>query len=1011
MDVPLACLPRSFLSILYNAFSFLNVVLKPAPHVFFHDAYPHGRDQAAQKLVRSEARHEAAVMADVLCPAPPRALTGVPFLAVLLLVVLLQQASLLPLAMAQTTNLTVGDTLSPPGYITSPSGSFTFGFRAHDTDPAKFILATWFRFGDSSSGPPPPQSVVWFAKESPMGATPNATSRSILSITNDGQLTLSDGSNKYHVLWTTSSTSTSRGSVLTLTDSGNARFLGDDDHTVLWESFSHPTDTLLPGQTFQGMLFSKRADTEFTTGRFSLAAQDDGNVVLYIDLFTGDILQNAYWATGTNSLHGNTTITLDDQGGLSYTLYNGTVKTLISPLPSSVARSNYLMFARMDPDGIVRTYFRPDNNGGEWTVSGTLPSEGGCDLKNNRMQGMCGPGSYCVETRERLNCLCPPGYTYIDAQHTDSGCTPEFEPQACGLGSPDGEFSLVEVPNTIWEISIYYKKFPSVTEQQCRDYCLHDCFCTAALMMKGSDCLELGALAFGRHDVTTNALVKVRNGNNTSRVPSARTMLRPYMIIVPVCLGSLLVITVAILVAQRLVTRDRESQQQPLCSSVRAFSWKELYKATNGFEKLLGKGSFGEVYQGTIRSPQPHLIAVKKLYSEQEFANEVQSIGQIHHRNLVRMIGYCKQGKHRMLVFEFMPGGSLRSFLFNPEKRRPPWRWRVEAAVAIARGLEYLHDGCSAPIIHCDIKPDNILLDEHGVPRITDFGISKLLGSQQVHTTVTHVRGTRGYIAPEWLRGDARVDTKADVYSFGVLLLEMICCRRCQEPVTPDMPERAEDDDETVTLFGWAAQLVGARRTEVMVDGDLDIDTVEDTERVEKFARVALWCMEPKPLLRPTMHQVVQMLETRDGAQVEALPDPPSCYMESRPPAFCCLPFVPNNAITQLSSRPPSSCGPALTATPHDRGTAALPKTSLPFPPLHDGALNLSHRPCCLPSTARQPSLTTIPGRPSCRHGQRTRTHLSGAQEGILNEHASFAFNPCATLRRRPPATMNEHAG
>ncbi|KAF8696382.1 hypothetical protein HU200_037293 [Digitaria exilis] len=533
------------------------------------------------------------------------------------------------------TKLTVGDVLTPPDYITSPSDGFAFGFRAHDSDPSKFILATWFRFGGgNSSRPPQPESMVWFAKESSMGATPNATARSVLSITTDGQLTLADGSNQ--VLWTASTSSTRREYVLTLSDSGNARFLGGDGHTVLWESFWHPTDTLLPGQTLQGMLLSKRAGAEFTTRRYSLAGQDDGNVVL----------------------------------------------------------SNYVLFARMDTDGIVRTYFRPRN--GIETTSWT--------------------------TKERLSCLCPPGYTYIDTRHTDSGCTPAFEPQSCE------------------EISIYYKKFPSVT---CREYCLNDCFCTAALMMNRSDCEEVGALAYGRQgeDVTTNALVKVRKGNSTSHmegVPSAKTTtttkLRPYKIIT-VCLSSLFVITVSIIVAQHYLSRKYTDSQRPLCSSVRAFSLKELYQVTNGFEKLL-----------------PHLIAVKKLidsneYCEQEFANEVQSIGQIHHRNLVRMVGYCKEGKHRMMVFEFMPGGSLRSFLFNPEKR-PPWRWRAEAAVAIARGLEYLHDGCSVPIIHCDIKPDNILLDDHGVPRITDFGISKLLGSQQVYTTVTHVRGTRGTSRP-----------------------------------------------------------------------------------------------------------------------------------------------------------------------------------------------------------------------------------------------------------------------
>ncbi|VAI68874.1 unnamed protein product [Triticum turgidum subsp. durum] len=676
--------------------------------------------------------------------------------------------------------------------------------------------------------PPQAQSVVWFAKESAMGTTPNATARSVLSIPADGQLKLTDGSIE---LWRAPTPSMKRGSVLVLTDSGNVQLLGDGDN-VLWESFGFPTDTLLPGQSLEGFLFSKRADTEFTTGRFSLAAQSDGNVVLCIDLFTGDILQNAYWATATNGPYGNTTITFDEYGHLSYTLHDGSINNLISPLATG---RNYVRFARMDPDGIVRAYARPKHGG-------------------------------------------------VGGQNTTW----------CGEENISDKFSLVELPNTIWELSIYYKKFPSVSEEQCHDYCLNDCFCAAALMINGSDCVELGALVYGRqgNEVTTKALIKVRKGNNTSyrQTPPSKTMtilVGPYKI-VTICLALLLVISLGgSLMALYYLTRNRDSQRL-LSSSVRSFSCKELYQATNGFKKLLGKGSFGEVYKGMIRSPQPYLIAVKKLidsneYCEQEFTNEVQSIGQIHHRNLVRMIGYCKQGKHRMLVFEFMPGGSLRGFLFNPE-RRPPWRWRAEAALAIARGLKYLHDGCIAPIIHCDIKPDNILLDDYGIPKITDFGISKLLGSQQVHTTVTHVRGTRGYIAHEWLRGDARVDTKADVYSFGVVLLEMICCRRCQEPVTPVMPQgQGMEINETVTLFGWAAQLVVARRTELMLHGDADVNTAEDMERVERFTRVALWCIEPNPLLRPTIHQVVQILETNDGVKVQALPDPPDCYMESSP--------------------------------------------------------------------------------------------------------------------------------
>ncbi|KAL6873479.1 hypothetical protein ACP4OV_013561 [Aristida adscensionis] len=842
-------------------------------------------------------------MAPLPCSALLRRVVG-SFLAVLSV---LAPARLHARPLPVGANLTVGTSLKPHDYITSPSGDFAFGLRALDTDPTMFFLATWFRFagdGDGDGGGDPStsqaQSVVWFAKESTAGRGVLATAQCELSFTADGMVKLTDGGSEAAALWIIPMFFMKTGSVLTLLDSGEVQFL-DANNTLQWSSFWLPADTLLPGQPlvryilYEGILFSKRGDTEFTAGRYSLRVQDNGNVVLYADLLTDESpkltdLQYVYWELNSTNPNGTSTIRLDDHGGLNCQPNGGTVQTLIRP--ASSAAGEYFRFARLDPDGIVRAYARPKNGGrnASWTVTGAFPRDG-CTKRTPGLLGTCGPGSYCVDTNDRLNCLCPRGYTYIDPQHNDGGCTPEFAPHSCGGGgdSSAGEFALEELPNTTWESTIYYKRMSSVTEEQCRSACLSDCFCAAALMIGGADCVEVAVLANGRHDTTTKALIKVR-----TRDPPARTRIPLAYRAISTLLACLLPLTVGGFLAWNYLAGRSRERRRLLSPSVRAFTWKELHHATNGFEKLLGKGSFGEVYQGKIRSPgEPRLIAVKKLidsnlYTETEFTNEVQSIGQIHHRNLVRMIGYCKEGKHRMLVFEFMPGGSLRRFLFDPE-RRPPWRWRAEAALAIARGIEYLHDGCAAPIIHCDIKPDNILLDDRHVPRITDFGISKLLGSQQVHATVTHVRGTRGYIAPEWLRGDGRVDTKADVYSFGVVLLEMICCRKCQDPVAQDGGDGdGGGDEETVTLFGWAAQLVGARRTtELMLhrDDGADAEAMEEPERVERFARVALWCVDPNPALRPSMHRVVQLLEMTAGDQdqLQVPPDPPGCYMDSSP--------------------------------------------------------------------------------------------------------------------------------
>jgi len=183
-------------------------------------------------------------------------------------------------------------------------------------------------------------------------------------------------------------------------------------------------------------------------------------------------------------------------------------------------------------------------------------------------------------------------------------------------------------------------------------------------------------------------------------------------------------------------------------TNLRVFTFKELERATDGFKKELGRGSFGIVYEGVIKyGSNKNQVAIKKLdklcqRGEKEFKAEVRAIGKTHHKNLVELLGYCNEGPHWILVYEYMTNGSLAKFLFNLPK--PDWHQRTQLALGIARGLVYLHEECNGPIIHCDIKPQNILIDECFRARISDFGIAKSLMFNQTQTH-TGIRGTRGY--------------------------------------------------------------------------------------------------------------------------------------------------------------------------------------------------------------------------------------------------------------------------
>ncbi|KAL6581449.1 hypothetical protein OROMI_007372 [Orobanche minor] len=284
------------------------------------------------------------------------------------------------------------------------------------------------------------------------------------------------------------------------------------------------------------------------------------------------------------------------------------------------------------------------------------------------------------------------------------------------------------------------------------------------------------------------------------------------------------------------------------------YTYSEIKKMTNNFNQRLGEGAFGTVYKGKLRSGP--FVAVKMMghstASEQEFVSEVGTIGHIHHVNIVQLIGFCLEGSKCALVYEFLPNGSLDRYIFSQQGLEAfvlRYEKMFKIALGVARGIDYLHRGCDMQILHFDIKPHNVLLDENFNPKISDFGLAKLYPTDGSIVNLKAARGTMGYMAPEmFYKNIGGVSYKADVYSFGMLLLELAGRRKNLNPF--------EEDVGQIYFPAWVYDRIYTGK-------DLEIKDVTDEERemVKKIIVVALWCIQMKPSDRPSMNKVVQMLE------------------------------------------------------------------------------------------------------------------------------------------------------
>ncbi|KAM7470168.1 hypothetical protein LguiA_008351 [Lonicera macranthoides] len=298
---------------------------------------------------------------------------------------------------------------------------------------------------------------------------------------------------------------------------------------------------------------------------------------------------------------------------------------------------------------------------------------------------------------------------------------------------------------------------------------------------------------------------------------------------------------------------SKKSGGVPQLKGARSFSFEELNKYTNNFSETnnIGSGGYGMVYRGNL--PNGQLIAIKRAVqgSKQgglEFKNELELLSRVHHKNVVSLVGFCFEQGEQMLIYEFIPNGTLKDNLLGRTGIRLDWARRLRIALGAARGLQYLHDLADPPIIHRDIKSNNILLDERLNAKVADFGLSKPMCDTDKGHVTTQVKGTMGYMDPEYYMTQ-QLTEKSDVYSFGVVLLELITARPPIRQGSYIVKEVQQSMDRTKDLYN--------------IQGVLDpaIGQFTDLRGLEKFIDISMRCVEEAGVHRPTMSEVVKEIE------------------------------------------------------------------------------------------------------------------------------------------------------
>ncbi|CAA7401062.1 unnamed protein product [Spirodela intermedia] len=751
--------------------------------------------------------------------------------------------------------LTLGESISvgrPGDVLVSAGGTFSAGFVPVGENAYGFSI--WYTHALQ-------KTVVWMANRD----KPANGKHSKLWLHNDGSLVLlSGGEGK---VWEAGAGLGWDVISLELLETGNL-VLTSRTGNVVWESFASATDTLLPGQTLtrNTMLLSKRAAGDYCSGFYNFKFNDDN--VLYL-IYNGPEISSVYWppqdtaiyTNGRTNFNSSRVATLDDKGFFLSSDHLNFSSSDYGPGPSRRLT--------LDHDGLLRLYSLNETTG-DWAAV-WLP-----DIKVCEVHGLCGAYGICTYLPEPM-CTCPPGFHRADPEDWSRGCRPEFN-LTCATGS----VNFIRFRHTdYYGNDLEYRN--NATLNSCRRACWDDPRCQG-FGIRGKNCYPKYALLNGqRTPSNTNRMyIKVPASTGVRKedggalihsglqcsdrsLPISRSPYLKYLVGFVGALGALEAIM--IILGWRFVRRAHRSlgpaemgYRCQLVVGFRRFTYAELKAMTRNFSKEIGNGGFGSVYRGVLEDGRT-AVAVKRLegvtQGEAEFWAEVAVIGRINHINLVRVWGFCAEGKNRLLIYEYLENGSLDKLLFASDAAKVlNWEKRYAIAVGTAMGLAYLHEECLEWVLHCDVKPQNILLDEQHRPKLADFGMSKLTergtaaggSSRRVKCEVSRVRGTRGYMAPEWMVNQ-EITAKADVYSFGVVLLELITGKSAT----------GVSEGQWNHLIRWVEEkMEGRHGMDQMVDEGLNGGY--DEVQAELVLRVALLCVRTNKNERPAMSTVVGLL-------------------------------------------------------------------------------------------------------------------------------------------------------